>query len=70
MKFMEHDDLNLLENLQITKKMEGWNLILDDKCTNNELTDVQNVNMPNLKKDAVSKLDVYIYSAFLPPGYH
>jgi hypothetical protein len=40
MKFMEYDDLHLLDELQITKKMEGWNLILDDKCTNNELTDV------------------------------
>ena len=49
--------------------MDGWNLILEDKCLNNELSDVQSVNAPNFKK-AISQLNYFVYAAFLPPGYH
>jgi hypothetical protein len=59
----------MLEELEINKMMDGWHQILEDKCHNNELTDVQTINAPNLKRN-ISSQDYFIYAAFLPPGYH
>ena len=43
--------------------------MLKDKCINNEITDVQNINVPDFDKD-LSGNDYYVYACYLKPGYH
>ena len=31
---------------EVDAKLEGWTKILEDKCYNNDLTEVQDINMP------------------------
>ena len=68
-RYMEFDDNTVLENLMINQKLTGWQHIVDDKCNNNELTDVHAVNAPNFNEDIEDK-GYFIYATFLPPGYH
>jgi hypothetical protein len=68
-RYLEFDDNSVLENLMINQKLTGWQTILDDKCNNNELTDVHTVNPPNFS-ESIEDRDYFIYSTFLAPGYH
>ena len=68
-RFLEYDKIKTLDDLNIPKKYHGWQQILDDKINNNELTDITQINSPNFEDDLTYN-DSYIYSAYLPPGYH
>ena len=39
-RYLELDNLDILNQLEINEALDGWEIILDDKCNKNELTDV------------------------------
>lgn len=55
--------------MNVKERLVGWQQVLDDKCNSNELTDITHVNSPNFEENFQHR-DYYVYSAFLPPGYH
>ena len=56
--------------LEVIRKTEGWNLIVNDKLNINSLTDVHVVNeFPNLELGPPANTS-FIYAAYLKPGHH
>jgi len=55
----------MLQQMNIQKKLEGWPQILQDKCQNNELTDVAAINEPYFEDPNLTKKEVYVYAGFL-----
>mmetsp|Transcript_28843 Transcript_28843/g.43553 ORF Transcript_28843/g.43553 Transcript_28843/m.43553 type:complete len:187 (+) Transcript_28843:941-1501(+) len=60
----------MLKQIKVSHKLEGWQKILEDKCQNNELTQVQVVNEPNFQDSGINAKEIFVYATFLPPGYH
>ena len=54
----------------LKSKLQGWENLIKDKCLQNELMDIKSINIPNLKASEDQGLDIYVYAAFLKPGYH
>ena len=69
-KFNQFDSDNVMNEINIYDKIDGWNELLHDKCNQNELVDVTSVNQPNLLDGYIQYKDIYVYASFLPPGYH
>jgi len=67
--FLETEQYHLLAQLGINEKLEGWEKLMKNKCLNNELMDVKNINLPDFSKDLKDK-DYYVFAGFLKPGYH
>ena len=67
--FLFNESYHLLKALGINHKLEGWERLLRDKCLQNELMDIKNINAPMYSKDLRDK-DYFIFSAYLKPGYH
>jgi hypothetical protein len=68
-RYLDFDNIDVLDDMDINEKLDGWQKVLDDKCNYNELTDVTKVNPPNFEED-LHKKDIYVFAGFLPPGYH
>ena len=68
-KFLQFESQGLLDSLNISSKLIGWQNIIKDKCLNNELMDVKSINMPDFSKDLTHN-DIYIFAGFQKPGYH
>jgi len=43
-KYLQYESKKFLEKLRIEQKLEGWEQVLEDKCTRNELMDIKSVN--------------------------
>lgn len=69
-KFNQFDSDNVMNEININDRIDGWNELLNDKVNNNELVDVTSINQPNLMDGYIQYKDIYCYAAFLPPGYH
>ena len=52
------------------KKTAGWNNILNDKLSNNFLSDVNVVNEFSDLENAAPTNPSFIYAAYLKPGHH
>jgi hypothetical protein len=57
--------------------LENWEGIIQDKCFRNEITDVDSINVPDLKSTTGhsssgkgKNCEVFAFAAFLPPGVH
>ena len=53
--------------------LQGWETVLNDKCCNNTIQDVLNINLPydlNKKQEVPQECKSFIYAAYLPPGLH
>mmetsp|Transcript_26979 Transcript_26979/g.41118 ORF Transcript_26979/g.41118 Transcript_26979/m.41118 type:complete len:97 (-) Transcript_26979:264-554(-) len=75
---------NILQNSGLLQKLTGWKEILADKASKNELVDIKRINFlerlneyldPKFyqseqarKGQAMS--DIYVYGAYLKPGFH
>ena len=68
-KYLQFESKKLLEDLDVEPYFEGWEQIMIDKCTQNELMDIRSINMPNFELKQ-KNLDSYIYAGYLKPGYH
>ena len=44
MKYLPYESKRFLEQLGIEEKLEGWEQVMADKCTRNELMDIKSVN--------------------------
>ena len=64
-KYLDYDSKSMLQQMNIQKKLEGWPQILQDKCQNNELTDVAAINEPYFEDPNLTKKEVYVYAGFL-----
>ena len=67
--FMQADANHLLKLLEIDQKFKGWQKVLEQQSTQNELYDVKNINVPDFGKDIENK-DYFVFADFLKPGYH
>jgi hypothetical protein len=68
-KLLKYDDIEVLKDLGIEEKLIGWEKILRDKCTRNELMDVKSINLPDLSVD-LKDGEFFIFANILKPGYH
>ena len=68
-RYLDFDNVEVLEGMSIKEKLDGWQHILDDKCNYNELTDVTRVNAPTFEHE-IHRKDYYVFAGFLNPGYH
>jgi len=50
--------------------MIGWNQVIWDMCFNNRLFGMRVINEPLNLRTIRPTQEMYIYAAFLPPGYH
>jgi len=68
-EFLRQENYHLLDSLDITEKLDGWDKLLKYMCLENELMDVKNINPPDFDLDLYEK-DYYVYAGYLKPGYH
>lgn len=68
-ELLKSESYQLFKQLEIHKKLEGWEKLLRKKCTQNELMDIKNVNLPDLSQNMIEK-DFFVYAGILKPGYH
>jgi hypothetical protein len=65
--------MDQLDSVAVTEKLRGWNKVVFDHCFKNQLTNVKNINMQTetiFRVNQQSSKDIYLYSAYLPPGHH
>lgn len=43
----------MLKELGVANRLDGWKHVINDICLNNELTDVKNINIPNLVSEKI-----------------
>ena len=60
----------MLKEIGVAQRLDGWKHLINDICLNNELTDVKNINIPNLLSEKIDQQEWYTFAEFLPPGYH
>ena len=68
-RYLDFDKVEVLQDMNIKEKLDGWQHVLDDKCNYNELTDVTKVNPPKFDQE-IHKKDYFVFAGFLNPGYH
>lgn len=68
-QFLQKEPYHLLKQMNILSKLEGWELLLKQKFTQNELMDIKNINLPNFEMK-IEEQDWFIFTDFVKPGYH
>ena len=80
-KYLESEDADKLQDAAILDRLKGWNKLLHQKCNINQVVDMLAINQPEmvqksnyLNEKYVSfedpNRDIFVYAAFLEPGYH
>jgi len=72
-KYLDGEDAERLDQMEILERMLGWNILLNQKCNQNLVHDVLALNpLACLKsKEHLSPCkNSFVYAAWLKPGYH
>ena len=67
--YFQTEPEHLLRQLGINNKLKGWEKVLKQKVSANELMDVKNINIPDFSKFLEHK-DYYCFAEYLKAGYH
>lgn len=67
-KFLKIDDY--IEKIKAKRYLKDWKRILMDMCKDNQLTDTQCINFPNMNVSTIEDQDWFTFAAFVPAGYH
>ena len=70
-KYLESDQVAVLEATGISSMLDGWYDLVHDKCFMNELVDVHVENGSSfVDNNSDFYSDNYIYASYLAPGFH
>jgi len=67
---LKTDAYELLKELKVIDKLNGWRYILSDMSLNNEIYETCTINMPKISAYNLDNKEWFTFAGFYPPGYH